>query len=224
MWNTTTALNTTAIDAPGDQVPQWVELIPSGEVVGRDGRRWLNTNPLGIIEAFQTNAMDLPVDLEHATEIKAAQGEAAPAVGWVKELQAINGAIWGRVDWNAVGSRYIADRQYRYLSPVILYSKSSGIIAGLTSVGLTNRPNLNLRALNQQVEGAGPAGSSRALNAMEQEICAKMGISAEEYIKADPRNGRNGQAAVVANALNADERLICQRMGISEEEYLKTMV
>lgn len=75
-----------------------------------------------------------------------------------------------------------------------------------------------------QVPGTGPDGSARALNAMEQEICAKMGISDEEYIKADPRNGRNGQATVVANALNADERLICQRMGISEEEYLKTVV
>ena len=66
------------------------------------------------------------------------------------ELQERNGAIWGRAEWNATGKQLIGERAYRYLSPVIIYQPSSGTIVGLTSVGITNQPNLKLPALNHE--------------------------------------------------------------------------
>lgn len=146
------ALNNTEIGIENDTIPEWVELIPPGQVVGRDGRSWSNSNPQGIIDAFNALGMDLPVDIEHATELKAPRGEAAPAAGWIKGLQERgDGSVWGRVEWNPLGRDLVGGKQYRYLSPVILYQKDSGLIAGLTSVALTNRPNLNLQALNHQI-------------------------------------------------------------------------
>ena len=143
-----TALNSIELDLLEGGLPEWVELIPAGRVVGRDGRAWNNTQPQGILDAFIAQGMDLPVDLEHATELKAPKGEPAPAAGWIKGLENRNGSIWGRVEWNPVGRDLVGSKQYRYLSPVILYQKDSGLIAGLTSVALTNRPNFNLQALN----------------------------------------------------------------------------
>lgn len=179
---TMTTLNTKAIDSSGGHAPEWVELIPAGEVIGRDGRRWVNNGPSAVLRAFQRNGADLPVDLEHATELKATKGEPAPAVGWVKELDIRDGTIWGRVDWNRTGSQLIVTRQYRYLSPVIVYEKSSGLIVGLTSVGLTNRPNLHLGALNTQ--GAVGVRPSAVLSADEQKICWLMGVPEDTYLHA----------------------------------------
>jgi len=224
MWNTTTALNTTEMSPTGSQAPEWVELIPAGEVIGRDGRRWLNNNPFAVVQAFIAGNMDLPVDLEHATELKGSQGEPAPAVGWVKELKVMDGAVWGRVAWNQTGVQLIATRQYRYLSPVILYQKDTGAIAGLTSVALTNRPNLNLRALNRHGEGGGQAGAARTLSADERAVCARLGISEGAYSNTAPGNGSSGRGSALASALSADEQLVCQRMGITEADYLRTAI
>lgn len=46
-----------------------------------------------IIEAFRERAVSLPVDMEHSTEIKAPNGEPAPAVGWIEDLEDRGGAV-----------------------------------------------------------------------------------------------------------------------------------
>lgn len=132
--------------------PEWVELLPPGvEIVGRDGRRFENSGPAAIVAAFVANAAALPVDLEHATELRAPKGEAAPAVGWIEEMQAREGgAIWGRVSWTDHGRELIASRAYRYLSPVLLLPKGGRKILAIDSAGLTNKHNLRLSALNHQ--------------------------------------------------------------------------
>ncbi|OGC00137.1 hypothetical protein A2V82_16505 [candidate division KSB1 bacterium RBG_16_48_16] len=145
-----TALN---FELPLDgSVPEWIELIPAGQsVVGRDGRAWVNDNPQGIVSAFAGNKAPIPVDVEHATEIKAPGGDAAPAMAWVeKEEVREGGSIWGEVTWTPKGQEMVANREYRYISPVLIYEKATGRIVGISSVGLTNKPNLYLNALNRE--------------------------------------------------------------------------
>ncbi|WP_205685930.1 phage protease [Enterovibrio baiacu] len=49
----------------------WAEFIPAGEAItGRDGRSWINDEPDAIVSAFASNGADLPIDIEHATEIE----------------------------------------------------------------------------------------------------------------------------------------------------------
>lgn len=131
-------------------LPEWIEIIPAGQVItGRDGRTWKNSNPQRIAQAFDANQVDIPGDIEHATELKAPNGDAAPAIAWVKELQIRDGAIWGRVEWTEDGQELVTEKKYRYISPVFKYEKGSMEIAQITSFGLTNNPNLFLTALNQ---------------------------------------------------------------------------
>jgi phage I-like protein len=153
MKTNSTAINSTEVLVDQGKVPEWVALIPAGKVSGRDGRSWNNNRPGEIVEAFSYSGMDIPVDIEHSTELKAPHGDPAPAIGWAKELQDRNGAIWGKVEWTAEGKTLVGKRAYRYLSPVIIYQRDSGTIVGLTSVGVTNRPNLRLPALNNQHGG-----------------------------------------------------------------------
>lgn len=149
-----TAINSIEMDSPANGAPEWVQLVPAGVVIGRDGREWNNDQPETILQSFIELARDLPIDIEHSTEHKAPKGEPAPATGWVKELQNRNGEIWGRAEWNAAGKALVDEKAYRYLSPVIIYQPKSGTIVGLTSVALTNQPNFKMSALNQQQGGA----------------------------------------------------------------------
>lgn len=136
-------------------VPDWVELIPAGNTVqGKDGRSWKKGDPNAIVEASVNNASathgEIPFDWEHSTELRAPNGEKAPASGWIKELQAReNGSIWGRIEWTSSGRNSISSKEYRFISPVFAYRKSDGSISHLTSAALTNNPNLQLMALNR---------------------------------------------------------------------------
>ncbi|PTE19491.1 hypothetical protein C5F48_22645 [Cereibacter changlensis JA139] len=138
-----------ALNVEGSAAPDWVQLVPAGPAVeGRDGRRWTMADPERLVAAFAAHGADLPVDFEHATQIKGGRGEPAPAVGWIKAVEARNGALWGRVDWNADGANAVASRAYRYLSPVFRFDPATKAVLAMVSAGLTNNPNLHLAALN----------------------------------------------------------------------------
>jgi len=143
------ALNSVELNNQGG----WYALIPPGQqIIGRDGRRFTNPNPQNIIDQFTANGADLPVDIEHATELKAPNGEPAPAYGWIKAVRVSDaGAIEGFIEWTEQGQAIVDSKQYRYLSPVFYFSKDNNAIIKLTSAGLTNQPNLYLTALNHQI-------------------------------------------------------------------------
>jgi len=140
------------IAAARDGAPDWVQLMPAGQIVARDGRRWRLSDPAAVVAAFASNGADLPVDLEHATQIKGAAGEAAPAVGWIRAMEVRDGAIFARVDWTEAGREAVASRAYRYISPAFASSKSTGEITAIFSAGLTNTPALRLAALSRKKE------------------------------------------------------------------------
>lgn len=149
------ALNTdlSAALTPDGQAPNWVELIPAGPLVrGRDGRQWLFDEPAqhSVVSSFAGRAIDLPIDWEHATQLKAPKGEEAPAGAWIKQLEIRDGALWGRVDWNPRAASQVVNREYRFLSPVFDYDPDTTRIALLVSAGITNKPNFLLTALNHE--------------------------------------------------------------------------
>lgn len=130
-------------------LPEWLELVPAGEFQGRDGRRWINDQPDQVLAYNQALNRDTVVDIEHASELKAPQGEPAPAGGWIRELAVRDGAVWGRVEWTDLGTGLLSSRHYRYYSPALLYDAEHRV-RGIASVGLTNKHNLDLPALNHQ--------------------------------------------------------------------------
>ena len=202
----------------GDSLPERVQLIPAGAVVGRDGRQWVLDDPQAVIDRFVEQGTELPVDIEHSTELRAPKGEPAPAAGWVHQLEVIDGAIWGAVNWNETGRDLVGGKQYRYLSPVILYNPGDGSIKGLTSVALTNRPNLHLPALNfSEPEntgsvpfGRGPANNKGGMAPEEQPmlkaVLAALGLP-EDATEATAVNAVKELNTKLASAMNAQPSL-----------------
>ena len=141
------ALAGVALNAEGG-APAEIELIPAGpDVVGHDGRRWTMRDPAAVIAASDPKKRPIAIDWEHAGMIRPDQGLDAPAAGWIDGLEARNGAVWGKVSWTPRAAQQIADREYRFFSPVFTFDAVTKAIKRLAGGGLTNNPNLSLAAM-----------------------------------------------------------------------------
>lgn len=140
----------------GAGVPEWVHLLPAGEILTSDGRGpYRVADADGLIAASREFGDRLPIDENHATDLAAPRGEPAPARGWIVELEARPDGIWGRVEWTAHGSQLVTDRAYRGLSPVIQHQKT-GEVTAILRASLVNRPNLRgLTALHSLISPSG---------------------------------------------------------------------
>jgi phage I-like protein len=133
--------------AMGDGAPEWVHLLPAGkiETVDKRGPFLLDA---GDAAAVITNSLKsspdgkLVIDINHATDVAAPAGGASPAQGWIEELQHRADGLYGRVSWTEAGKAALADRAYRFISPVIVAAKSTGKVVAVLRASLTNNPNL----------------------------------------------------------------------------------
>lgn len=177
-----------ALNAEGasDDAPEWIQLTPRGpRLPGIDGRAWIMPDPAAVIAACRATrggSVEIPVDFEHATHVKGEKGERADAIGWVRELEERDGALWGRVEWRDVGRDAVASRAYRFVSPTFHFAPGTRAVSRFISVGLTNVPNFSMPALNSEQEttmdpdvlkalglapDAGPAAAVSAINALK---------------------------------------------------------
>jgi phage I-like protein len=140
-----------ALNAAQDgAAPEWVELIPAGElVIGLDGRKWIMTDAQKVVDA--SNALirtdgDSPIDKEHLMFLRDGDGE---AYGWVKEYRlAANGSIEGRVEWTDLGIEAVSRKHYRFVSVAFDFDYNTMEVMVVKGGGLTNRKNLRVAALN----------------------------------------------------------------------------
>ena len=173
-----------ALAFEGDAVPEWVMLFPAGgRIEGRDGRTFLMepSDADLMIASFAADGGHLPVDLEHASQVRAVQGLDAPAVGWITGMEARGGAVWARVEWTAKGRELVGSRAYRYISPSFHFDKPTGRVLRAVSAGLTNMPNFRMTAVAR--ERADEEETSMDKGLLEA-LGLKEGASAEEALAA----------------------------------------
>lgn len=134
-------------------LPERFDLVPAGDpVTGIDGRGWSNPNPQAVVDWLNRRGHDLVLDFEHASELKSPKGEQAPAAAWLHEPRVEpDGRISAAVKtWTPAGEKAVLNREYRYVSPALAISRTTGAIVGIQSVGLTHKPNLAIPALNHE--------------------------------------------------------------------------
>lgn len=131
-------VSTLAVTLTDGKPPEWVHVLPRGELVARDGRRF-HIDPEALVARFQADGVDIAIDLDHALALRAPKGEAAPAQAWLKALDARPDGLWGQVDWLDGGKTVLAARTHRYLSPTF-HHDDSGRATWLHSVALVAAP------------------------------------------------------------------------------------
>lgn len=147
------ALFALAAALPKGEAPEWVVLFPTlGKVETRDGRHF-EVDAATLLQAFRADGLELPVDVNHATDLAAFGGGRSNAVGWVTELREQGGRLEGRVDWLDEGRSLLAARQYRYVSPSF-YRDDLNRATRLKAVALVTAPALGRMPA---LAGAAPA-------------------------------------------------------------------
>ncbi|MGQ3072567.1 MAG: phage protease [Ferrovibrionaceae bacterium] len=134
-------------------VPEWVHVMPVGQFRARDGRGPFNCDPDKVIAATRAfhGGADAAVDYDHQLVFTKDNGAGAPAAGWIKALEARQDGIWAKVDWTARAAEAIANKEYRYLSPVFM--QKAGEVQVLDNVALVNNPTLHLTAIASRNPG-----------------------------------------------------------------------
>lgn len=123
------------IDLSG--VPEVIRVLPKGHVSSTKGDFEVDDRDIaGIIRQFKARRLDLVIDYEHQT----LSDVQAPAAGWIKDLYPGEDALMAQVEWTKKGREYIANKEYRYLSPVVLVKKADQHAAVFHSAALTNTP------------------------------------------------------------------------------------
>jgi phage I-like protein len=173
---------------PAGIAPDWVHLVPAGSFSGKDGRGPYVLKDAQAVIAASMRHGSIPFDENHSTETASIVGGAAPARGWIDQMQARSDGIWGHVEWTDTGKALMTDKSYRWLSPVLLLSKTDGkTIVAISSVGLTNNPNLifDLKAMQAALAAGGASAQTTtgglaaqpAEGQMEKKaICTVLGI------------------------------------------------
>lgn len=143
--------------------PEWVPLLPAGDVVlARDGRSFRNDHA-AVIAAFAANKMSIPLDWDHALDSWNMQPGDGRAAAWLDAFEQREGGLWGHVEvWTSRGRESIESLEYRYLSPAVHYDDNRKIVM-IPRASLVNNPALMMPALCRQEHMMNPELLKRLL-------------------------------------------------------------
>ena len=135
--------------------PTRMRVIPDGHFDAVDGRpgnmegvkakTWFldSAAASAVSAAFKAGGVKLPIDYEHQTLNAAKNGQPAPAAGWITALEYLPGVgMLAHVSWTAAGRAHLEGEEYLYISPILIFDADTGMVLGLHSVALTNKPAL----------------------------------------------------------------------------------
>ncbi|MEQ1499147.1 MAG: phage protease [Novosphingobium sp.] len=206
--------------ADNADVPDWVHLLPAGEIRTNDGRGPYTAAMSELVSGFKAGEK-LAIDECHATDRAAPLGMPAPARGWIVELQARKDGLWGRVEWTEDGQALMRGKAYRGISPVIMHDKAKKVL-GVLRASLINTPNLvGLTALHSEEIGMdwkakliellgldGSADDAAISAALTAKMGAKTELCSEDILKSPAVIALQSQLGEVTTELNGirDER------------------
>ena len=165
------------------ECPDQVKILPVGVVSSEKGNFIVDKESFQFMKAeMKRRGIDIVVDYEHQT-LKDCQ---APAGGWVKELIYTPDAIVAKVEWTPRAKEYLRNKEYKYLSPVVLTRKKDGKAVALHSLALTNTPAINgMFAIVNSVDAEENGGNSKMdLQRIKELLGLSAGATDEEVMSA----------------------------------------
>lgn len=123
-----------------DGVPKEIKILPLGLVHSQKGDFSVDDESVEMIrQQFKDRKLDLVIDYEHQT-LKDIQ---APAGGWIKDIYKGDDAVIAKVEWTPRAEEYLKNKEYKYLSPVVMVRKKDRKAMAIHSVALTNTPAID---------------------------------------------------------------------------------
>lgn len=200
------------------EAPEIISILPLGHVVSDKGEFNVDGESFELMRAkIARHGVDLVVDYEHQT-----LGDVqAPAAGWVKELILDDSNVKAKVDWTPKAREYLKNREYRYVSPVVIIRNSDGKVVELHSIALTNKPAIE--GMTPLVNKSEPEGGQNPMNEFLKTLTGLLGLdenaTEEQLVEAvtalrdgaaakKPPDEPGGDDTVVAN------KVVCEMLGL----------
>ncbi|MBE7415088.1 MAG: hypothetical protein HS130_07640 [Deltaproteobacteria bacterium] len=188
-----------------DEAPAEIQLSPLGEFKDSEGRpfRVTEEDVQAIIGNAAAKVNDAVIDYEHQT----LAGTEAPAAGWVKEyIDKGKDGLWGVVEWTGRAQEYLRNKEYRYLSPVLLSKKKDADGFWRPSIfhsaGLTNTPQIDgMVPIVNKLELTNEKGEEEMLEKLIKALKLAEGATEEDVLKAvEALQAKDGEAEAAALA------------------------
>ena len=177
------SLNSDKPLAPGDTIA--VQIAPFGEFPGLLHSANADEKPKRFVQVLDRAAFDrilaawnakgspeILVDADHTS----ADGGSTRAFGWASNLRVEDGGLFADFKLTDAGARAVNGREYRFVSPVFDCG-DGGAVNALSSVALTNRPNLPVRCVLNS-SGAGDVNVEDRKGKSMEKIIAALGLAA----------------------------------------------
>lgn len=120
--------------------PAEIKLLPLGYVKSAKGDFIVDDESFELIrKKFKERKLDLVIDYEHQT----LHDVEAPAAAWIKDIIKGEDSIIAKVEWTPRAAEYLKNKEYRYLSPVVMVRKKDRKAAAIHSAALTNTPAID---------------------------------------------------------------------------------
>ena len=170
------ALVSDAQDAGNGRV--LMQITPAQDFLPSDGREmdvpaWrINEAIAGRVIAAYNPAQPPVIDYEHQTLHKEANGQPAPAAGWIHGLRWLDGkGLYAEAELTQRARELVAAGEYRYFSPVFEYAKSTGDGVRVLMGALTNHPAIHgMDAINLMAAATARFGANPHPNPPETTV------------------------------------------------------
>lgn len=144
------AVCTFQVPSPGADGLTLIQFTPAGTFGPADGRKldvpaWRidAASAQHVIASHAARTQPVVIDYEHQTLHKEANGQPAPAAGWLRDLRWVDGeGLFGAVALTARARQAIDDKEYLYFSPVFEYA-TDGTVLAVHMGALTNNPGIH---------------------------------------------------------------------------------
>ncbi len=219
---------------------QDIQLTPAGLFRARDGRPeglpgWYIDAVLAatVIEQAFLQKDRFLIDYEHQTLYAEKNGQPAPAAGWYKgtDMQWREGAglFATNIEWTPAAAKAIANKEYRYISPVIVYNKTTGHILAVNMAALVNYAAIDGMNDIASVAAAKYESSLSYLNSNPKMItklsnqqialCRTHGIAEKDFLD----NLNEGFKEEITYGLSKQQLAMCKAGNIEPKDFYKTM-
>ncbi len=125
-----------------------------------------------IVARFETGAEEILVDADHGSE----NGGSTEALAWITALRADpETGLWASFKWTDKGADAVSARRFRFVSPAWRLGED-GRPEALSSVALTNRPNIPGKPILNR-ESAGGASADQTKETKMEELRKALGLA-----------------------------------------------
>ncbi len=176
----------------GETVPHRILLAPWGNVESSNGSFVVDEESARLaLQAFEEHGTDLPIDYEHQTlgGVYASPSGQAPAAGWIKRIFAEWGVgLLAEIEWTDQAKQRLADKEYRYLSPVAIIRKTDRKLVAIHSAALTNKPAIvGMQPIVNRADVSEDATADEPLTVLRNELDLPSDTATEDVLVAASR-------------------------------------